>query len=89
LSWFSSFGGCDRGDDSADIFNCTRKPYRTMLQDNSISLFDLQVYMFSQQCRLLTQLGRTGEICRRATEFITSMTRFLSQFRVNNIRLME
>ncbi|KAI8051253.1 hypothetical protein BDF22DRAFT_692769 [Syncephalis plumigaleata] len=81
LAWFSSFGGKDLGDDSADIFDSKRKPYRTLIQDNSISLFDLQVYMFSRQCELLRQLNRAQELCNRAEEFITSMLRIIRQFR--------
>ncbi|KAI9594846.1 hypothetical protein BDF19DRAFT_414245 [Syncephalis fuscata] len=81
LAWFSSFGGRDPGDDSADIFDSTRKPYRTLIQDNAISLFDLQIYMFARQSELLRQLNRAQEICNRAGEFINSMLRIIRQFR--------
>jgi hypothetical protein len=89
LAWFSSFGGKDLGDDSADIFDSKRKPYRTLIQNNTISLFDLQVYMFSRQCKLLCQLNRAQELCNRAEEFINSTLRIIRQFRVRTIIILK
>ncbi|TPX60036.1 hypothetical protein PhCBS80983_g02047 [Powellomyces hirtus] len=44
--WFAKFGGLEPEDDSANILELQRKPYRDMIMQNKISIFDFRVSLF-------------------------------------------
>ena len=47
--WFKIFGGLDESDDSADVLNIRRKPYRDLIMTNDVTMFDFRVYLFARQ----------------------------------------
>lgn len=77
--WFKSVGGGDAGDDSADLFQVKRKPYRQKILDSSISIFDFRVYLFARQCQLLFRLNRPDIICTRTKHFLTTLCAVLKE----------
>ncbi|RUS22450.1 LOW QUALITY PROTEIN: hypothetical protein BC937DRAFT_89085 [Endogone sp. FLAS-F59071] len=74
LAWFGHFGGVDPGDDSANVLDFRKKPYRELITQNTISVFDFRSYLFARQCRMLSRLQRPTDICMRAQVFISSFT---------------
>ncbi|KAJ3330124.1 hypothetical protein HDU76_006387 [Blyttiomyces sp. JEL0837] len=54
--WFQSFGGTDSGDDRNDVLNVALKPYRDMILQNTIRIFDFRIYLFARQVQLLFKL---------------------------------
>ncbi|KAI9352589.1 hypothetical protein BDR26DRAFT_195813 [Obelidium mucronatum] len=81
--WFQSFGGSETGDDSHDILNVSRKPYRDLILQNTISIFDFRIYLFARQIQLLIKSPNgVVEACVRAKKFITSFARTLQEYSV-------
>ena len=64
--WFKKFGGTEPGDDNANVFELTQKNYRERIIQNSISIYDFRMYLFSRQCYLLNALQRPIDICIRS-----------------------
>lgn len=77
IPWFSRLGGTEQGDESLSILDSTKKEYRNLIVGNDISIFDFRIYLFSRQVALLTRMGRTEEVARRARPFIYSMGKLL------------
>ncbi|KAF9418231.1 hypothetical protein BGZ94_009752 [Podila epigama] len=75
LTWYGKFGGMQEGDDDANLLDLNRKPYRDLIMQNTISVFDFRTYLFGRQCHLLFRLRRPVEICHRALIFIPSFAR--------------
>ncbi|KAJ3213266.1 hypothetical protein HDU67_003109 [Dinochytrium kinnereticum] len=81
--WFQTFGGTDPGDDSNDILNTSIKPYRDMILQNTISIFDFRAYLFARQAQLLFKLANGPHIiCQRAKIFIASFAKTLQEYKV-------
>ncbi|KAG9285997.1 hypothetical protein G9A89_022673 [Geosiphon pyriformis] len=83
LAWFGRFGGTEPCDDSADILDVKKKPYRDLIMQNTISVFDFRSYLFARQCQLLGRLHRPVEICQRAQLFISSFARSIQNSKEN------
>ncbi|TPX68860.1 hypothetical protein SpCBS45565_g02844 [Spizellomyces sp. 'palustris'] len=83
--WFAKFGGTEPEDDSGDILNIKRKPYRDMIMQNTISIFDFRMYLFARQCQLLFRMGYAVDICQRAKVFITQFARTIQEHQVSLI----
>ena len=81
--WFRTFGGTNPGDDSADILNIRRKPYRDLIAENKTSIFDLRIFLFGRQMQLLFRLNLVVNICLKAKAFITAFSRALILYEVN------
>ncbi|KAJ3129072.1 hypothetical protein HK098_002664 [Nowakowskiella sp. JEL0407] len=79
--WFTTFGGTDLHDDSDDILNFKKKPYRELIFQNKITIFDFRVYLFSRQVLLVEKLGRVNEVCVRAKKFLVEFVRNLREYR--------
>ncbi|RKO89734.1 hypothetical protein BDK51DRAFT_35393, partial [Blyttiomyces helicus] len=77
--WFQKFGGTAAGDDSENILDLKRKPYRDMILQNTITIFDFRVYLFARQCFLLYTQNAPVDICQRAKLFITAFARNLHE----------
>jgi hypothetical protein len=75
LTWYGKFGGMQEGDDDANLLDLNRKPYRDLIIQNTISVFDFRTYLFGRQCNLLFRLRRPVEICHRALTFIPSFAK--------------
>ncbi len=74
LAYFPSHVPTDRGDDSAAILLTNRKPYRTLILENSISTFDLRCYMFARQAQLLLKLNQPVQLCHKTLEFLIDVS---------------
>ncbi|KAI9365504.1 hypothetical protein DFJ73DRAFT_808029 [Zopfochytrium polystomum] len=84
--WFQTFGGTASGDDSNDILDMSLKPYRDMILQNTITIFDFQIYLFARQVQILFRLvNGPHEICHRAKQFISSFARTIQDYKVSLI----
>ncbi|KAG0346542.1 hypothetical protein BG004_001467 [Podila humilis] len=83
LTWYGKFGGMQEGDDDANLLDLNRKPYRDLIMQNTISVFDFRTYLFGRQCHLLFRLRRPVEICHRALIFIPSFARTVREHVLN------
>ncbi|KAK8845493.1 hypothetical protein IAR55_006206 [Kwoniella newhampshirensis] len=79
LSWFGKLGATGSLDDSLPILDPTVKPYRDMLRNSAISIFDFRIYVFARQGVLLGKLGRITEVAKRGQWFVASLTRRLRE----------
>lgn len=79
---FEQFGGTDADDDSGNVTDPYRKPYRSLIASNAITTFDLYVYLFARQCQFLQLLERPLEILQRAMSFMNTMYAELIEHRV-------
>lgn len=83
LSWFGALGGTGPQDDSLPILDTSAKPYREMLIQSNITVFDFRVYVFARQCQLLGKIGRITEIAKRGQWFVASLARRLREAKVS------
>ncbi|KAF8983315.1 hypothetical protein BGZ46_010513, partial [Entomortierella lignicola] len=83
LTWYGKFGGMQEGDNDANLLDINRKPYRDLIIQNTISVFDFRTYLFGRQCNLLFRLRRPVEICHRALIFIPSFARTVREHVLN------
>ena len=81
--WFKTFGGLQPGDDCADVLHLDRKPYRDLIIQNSISIFDFRVYLFGRQCILLLLQKLPDVLLKRAHAFATSFSKTLLEYQVS------
>ncbi|KAJ2609258.1 hypothetical protein H4S08_004127 [Coemansia sp. RSA 1365] len=79
LSWFSTFGGNEAGDDFTDLLDLTKKPYRQRMVENSITMFDFRIYLFGQQSQLLIDMGKYEEFVERAQRFVTTFAKHMRE----------
>ncbi|KAJ2806876.1 hypothetical protein H4R20_001519 [Coemansia guatemalensis] len=79
LSWFSTFGGNEAGDDFTDLLDLTKKPYRQRMVENTITMFDFRIYLFGQQSQLLIAMGKYEEFVERAQRFVTTFAKYMRQ----------
>ncbi len=52
---FQTFGGTDPQDDSKDVLDLKKKPYRDLILQNQVTIFDFQSYLFARQVQLLIE----------------------------------
>ncbi|KAH6578982.1 hypothetical protein BASA61_010562 [Batrachochytrium salamandrivorans] len=81
--WFHKFGGVEPGDDFSDVLNLNRKPYRNMIIQNQITIFDFREYLFSRQCRLILLLQSAADVCHRTKVFAVSFAGTLREYEVS------
>eukprot|EP00842_Homolaphlyctis_polyrhiza_P006352 jgi/Hompol1/6718/HPOL_002317-RA len=80
--WFHKFGGVEPGDDNPDVLNSDRKPYRDLIIQNNITIFDFREYLFSRQCRLALLLGSPADACMRTKLYAVSFAKTLREYSV-------
>ena len=83
LSWFGKLGATGPHDDSVPILDTNAKPYKEMLQQSQISVFDFRIYVFARQAILLGALGRITEVAKRGQWFVASLARRLRESEVS------
>lgn len=81
VPWFKRFGGNQKQDDRCNIFTLNTKEYREMIAENTISIFDFRMYLFSRQVSLLLLIGDSEQLLVRGKEFIEIMARVLKGYR--------
>lgn len=80
--WFRNVGASTPGDDALPILSTTAKPYRQLIESNSINVFDFRVYLFARQATMLFKLGRVVEVARRGAYFVSTFARTLREHHV-------
>ncbi|GAA5971043.1 hypothetical protein JCM21900_002788 [Sporobolomyces salmonicolor] len=79
LAWFGNVGGLAPGDDALPLLLTDNKPYRKLIESNSISVFDFRIYLFARQAGMLFHLGRIVEVARRGAYFVSTFARKLRE----------
>ncbi|KAG7092380.1 hypothetical protein E1B28_008737 [Marasmius oreades] len=82
LSWFGTFITPDPKDDSAPLLSVSKKPYRDLILANTISVFDLRLYLLARQCELFANSGRILEVCTKVGGFLGAFGRRLYEVEV-------
>ncbi|KAF8275107.1 trafficking protein particle complex subunit 10 [Lactarius quietus] len=82
LSWFGTLIIPATKDDSLPLLSITKKPYRDLIVANTISVFDLRIYILSNQCALLGKMGKVTDVCRKVAVFLASFGRHLREVSV-------
>lgn len=82
MSWFGSLIHPVPNDDSMPLLSTSKKPYRDLILANTISVFDLRVYLLSRQSALLSKLCQPSEICWKAFTFLNTFGRHLREVEV-------
>ncbi|KAK6095308.1 hypothetical protein MT418_004749 [Batrachochytrium dendrobatidis] len=81
--WFHKFGGVETGDDYIDIFSLDRKPYRDLIIQNQITIFDFREYLFGRQCCLILLLESPADVCQRTKTFAVTFSKTLTDYKVS------
>ncbi|KAH7889469.1 trafficking protein particle complex subunit 10 [Phlebopus sp. FC_14] len=79
MSWFGSLIHPAPKDDSMPLLSISKKPYRDLILANTISVFDLRIYLLGRQSGLLNRMHQPTEICRRAIMFLSTFGRRLRE----------
>ncbi|EJU03022.1 hypothetical protein DACRYDRAFT_106200 [Dacryopinax primogenitus] len=79
LSWFGKLGGQDPGDDSLPLLSLSKKPYRDLMLNNTITVFDFRCYLLARQCSLLGQMLKVTRLARKAQGFISGFALTLEE----------
>ncbi|KAH9063497.1 trafficking protein particle complex subunit 10 [Lactarius vividus] len=79
LSWFGTLIIPAAKDDSLPLLSVTKKPYRDLIVANTISVFDLRIYILSNQCALLGKMGKVADVCKKVAMFLVSFGRHLRE----------
>jgi hypothetical protein len=86
LSWFGTLIIPGPKDDSMPLLSITKKPYRDLIVANTVSVFDLRIYMLARQCNLLGKMGKVADVCNKVAMFLTSFGRHLREVSVSRLR---
>jgi hypothetical protein len=70
FSWFGPLINASPDDDTLPLLTVTKKPYRDLILANTISVFDLRIFILARQCELLAKLGRISDIATNALSFL-------------------
>ncbi|KAL0580266.1 hypothetical protein V5O48_001771 [Marasmius crinis-equi] len=79
FSWFGPFITPDPKDDSAPLLSVSKKAYRDLILANTISVFDLRIYLLARQCELFAHSGRILEVCTKVGSFLGAFGRRLRE----------
>ncbi|KAF7322882.1 hypothetical protein HMN09_00067600 [Mycena chlorophos] len=79
LSWFGALITPAPNDDSAPLLAISKKPYRDLILSNTISVFDLRIYLLARQCEILASMGRLNEVGKKAAAFLGAFGRRLRE----------
>ncbi|KAI5124589.1 hypothetical protein M0805_003108 [Coniferiporia weirii] len=79
--WFGHFVEPSPKDDSLPLLSLTKKPYRDLILANTVSVFDIRVYLLARQSNLLGQMGRVTEVTRKVSLFLAAFGRRLQEFK--------
>jgi len=85
LSWFGTLIIPGAKDDSLPLLSITKKPYRDLIVANTVSVFDLRIYMLAKQSNLLGKMAKVTEVCNKVLLFLTSFGRHLREVSVSRL----
>ncbi|WFC98059.1 hypothetical protein MYAM1_000781 [Malassezia yamatoensis] len=75
---FERIGGDQPGDDSLLLLGPLSKPYHRLLEQGTISLFDLHCYLYAQQAMLLGTMGHVIKVLHATPNFIANIAHMFS-----------
>ncbi|KAF7305565.1 hypothetical protein HMN09_00809700 [Mycena chlorophos] len=79
LLWFGALIIPAPNDDSAPLLAISKKPYRDLILSNTISAFDLRIYLLARQCEILASMGRLTEVGNKTAAFLGAFGRWLRE----------
>ncbi|KAI6132070.1 trafficking protein particle complex subunit 10 [Pisolithus croceorrhizus] len=79
MSWFGNLINPTPKDDSLPLLSPSKKSYRELILANTISVFDLRVYLLARQSMLLNKMQQPIEICRKAMLFLSTFGKRLRE----------
>ena len=82
MTWFGTFISPGSKDDSAPLLSLNKKAYRDFILANTITVFDLRVYMLARQCLILGIMGRVLDICQKTSTFLSMFGKRLREAQV-------
>ena len=82
MSWFGSLINPVPKDDSSPLLSTSKKPYRDLILANTISVFDLRIYLLARQSALLNRMRQPIEICQKAMLFLSAFGKRLREAEV-------
>ncbi|KAI0256634.1 trafficking protein particle complex subunit 10 [Lactifluus subvellereus] len=82
LSWFGTLIIPGPKDDSLPLLSITKKSYRDLIVANTVSVFDLRIYILAKQCNLLGKMGKVADLCKKVAMFLLSFGRHLREVSV-------
>jgi trafficking protein particle complex subunit 10 len=85
LSWFGTLIIPGANDDSLPLLSVSKKPYRDLIVANTVSVFDLRIYILANQCNLLGKMGKVADLCNRVAMFLISFGRQLREVSVSGL----
>jgi trafficking protein particle complex subunit 10 len=85
LSWFGTLIIPGAKDDSLPLLSIAKKPYRDLIVANTVSVFDLRIYMLANQCNLLGKMGKVADLCKKVAMFLVSFGRHLREVSVSGL----
>jgi hypothetical protein len=85
LSWFGALIVPSPKDDSTPLLSVTRKSYQDLILANTISVFDLQIYMLAREAALLAKVNKLTEVCRMVHKFLVAFGRQLWDVEVRSM----
>lgn len=77
LDNFGGSGGFDEKDLTGPVLDLQRKPYKELISQNKITIFDFRVYVFARQAILLVTMRHFAELLTRSLSFVASLGRSL------------
>lgn len=82
MTWFGTFISLGSKDDSAPLLSLSKKAYRDLILANTITVFDLRVYMLARQCLILGMMGRVLDVCQKTGTFLSMFGKRLREAQV-------
>jgi trafficking protein particle complex subunit 10 len=82
MTWFGTFISPIPKDDSVPLLSLSKKAYRDLILANTITVFDLRVYMLARQCLTLGMMGRVLDVCQKTSTFLSMFGQRLREAQV-------
>jgi hypothetical protein len=82
MTWFGTFISPGPKDDSTPLLSITKKAYRDLILANTITVFDLRVYMVARQCLILGMMGSVLDVCQKTSTFLSTFGKRLREAQV-------
>ncbi|KAL5529216.1 hypothetical protein ACEPAG_5190 [Sanghuangporus baumii] len=79
--WFGNFVEPSSRDDSMPLLSITKKPYRDLIIANTVSVFDIRVYLLARQSIVLGQMGRLTDVIKKVSVFLGAFGGRLQDFK--------
>lgn len=82
MIWFGTFISPSPKDDSTPLLSLNKKAYRDLILANTITVFDLRVYMVARQCLILGMMGSVLDVCQKTSTFLSTFGKRLREAQV-------